>query len=545
MTPVMATMKKFKLALLLDRACISVYVYEFIKWALGNEHLELTAVFVRSPPYASGSAFLPDHWHEDEAYESHRRPLNMLLFKFMLVVERLLLLKNRDHYHHLKRFDLSSLVPAEMICNPPVDDSALIAALNLDLLITFAPAPVDKCIWKIARLGVIALSLSNDRAYRGGPPGFWQVYFREDVTGFTIQHLQPSPGENETLFRGQIATQFYFLLNQASLFQKSSYYLRHLVEQIAIKGTLPSREDKLPSSDIPQGMPAIRHIVRYALGVSRLLIAKISEKLGADYRWKVAFLPGGWRGAALWRATVIENKRGHYLADPFVKTRDGNHFCFVEDYDIASKRGKIAVYDLTDGRVAYLGVALQEEFHLSYPYLFEYQGEIFMCPETSAAREIRVYKCVEFPLRWKLESTLMKGISAVDSMLFERAGRWWMLTNIDPEGWGDHSLELHVYSATTPLDAHWRPHPGNPFFIDAARTRNGGMLRDGDRLFRVAQGQGFGMYGKRTTVNEIVELTDDRYVERPVCVILPKFRPKIFGTHHIHSDGTITVLDFA
>jgi hypothetical protein len=538
-------MKKFRLGLLLDGVCVSKYVYEFIKWALVNEHLELRAIFVRSPAQASGSSLLPDHWHEEEDCESYRRPLAILLFKLILVLERLLLLKNRDHYHHLHRFDLSSILPAEMIRDPPTDDSALITAPDLDLLITFALGPIDKGIWKTARLGVIALSPSDDRLYRGGPPGFWQVYFREDVTAFTIQHLQPSSGENETLFRGQIATQFYFLLNQASLFQKSSYYLRQVVEQVAITGTLPTGQEKLPSSDIPQGMPAMRHTVRYALGLGRLLISRILQKLGADYRWKVAFLPGGWRGAVLWRASVIENERGHYLADPFVITRDGKHFCFVEDYDIANKRGKITVYELGDGHATYLGVALQEEFHLSYPYLFDYHGEIFMCPETSAAREIRVYKCVEFPLRWKLESTLMKGVSAVDSMLFERAGRWWMLTNIDPEGWGDHSLELHVYSATTPLDVHWRPHRGNPFFIDAARTRNGGMVRDGDRLFRVAQGQGFGMYGKRTTVNEIVELTDDRYVERPVCVISPKFRLKIFGTHHFHSDGTITVLDFA
>lgn len=546
MTPIKATTKKLRLGLLLDRAPVSQYVCDFSKWAAANEHLEVGAVFLHCPARSLASAVLPELWHEDEDYQKPRPSLATPLFGLVVALERLLLLKNRDHRHHLRRFELRSLFPAELVHELTAEDGAPPGAPELDLLVAFSPGAIDTGIAKLARLGVVALSACDNRRYRGGPPGFWQVFFRDDVTGFTIQHLEPaSSRQSKTLLHGQIATQFYFLLNQASLFQKSSHYLRQVVERIAMTGTLPACQEKLPSSDMPLGMPAIRHSVQYALGLGRLSISRILQKLGADYRWKVAFVPGGWRGAALWRATAIENERGHYLADPFVINHDGSHFCFVEDYDISKKRGKIAVYKLGAERATYVGVALDEEFHLSYPYLFAYQGELFMCPETSAAREIRVYKCVEFPLRWKLESTLMKGVSAVDTMLIERAGRWWMLTNIDPAGWGDHSLELHVYSATTPLEARWRPHPGNPFFIDAARTRNGGLVRDGDRLFRVAQGQGFGMYGKRTTVNEIVVLTDAQYEERPVCEILPKFRPGISGTHHFHSDGAITVLDFA
>ena len=71
------------------------------------------------------------------------------------------------------------------------------------------------------------------------------------------------------------------------------------------------------------------------------------------------------------------------------------------------------------------------------------------------------------------------------------------------------------------------------------------MIKEGERVFRVAQGQGFGMYGKRTTVNEIVVLTDNDYEERCVCVVSPTFRKGIYGTHHLHSSGSGTVIDFA
>jgi hypothetical protein len=541
MSPEPAIKPKLRLGLLVDQTSVSKYVCEFIEWALVNEHLKLSTVLVRPTKHGSTSLPVPDYWHED----SRKRSKANLLLKLVFALERLLLLRNRDHHRHFDRFDLTSVVSAEMICRFSGSENVPGDAPILDLLVTFASGPFDSNIWNIAKLGVIALSPSDDRQDRGGLPGFWEVFFREDVTGFSIQLLQPPMGSPETLFRGRIATQFFFLLNQASLFQKSHYYLRHVANQVAATGRLPRAHEKVVVSERPPSMPTAIDTLLYALGLGRLLISKALQKLGFDYRWKVGFLSGGWRGAALWRANVIKNDPGRYLADPFAITRGEKHYCFVEDYDIARKRGRIGVYQIGDGAADYIGVALEEGFHLSYPYLFEYKGDLYMCPETSAARQIRVYKCVEFPLRWKLKSTLMKGVSAADTMLFERGGRWWMLTNIDPAGWGDHSLELHVFSAKTPLDADWRPHAGNPYFVDAGRTRNGGMVRDGDRLFRVAQGQGFGMYGKRTTVFEIVELNDELYEERPVCVITPTFRPKIFGTHHLHSDGAMTVFDFA
>jgi hypothetical protein len=168
-----------------------------------------------------------------------------------------------------------------------------------------------------------------------------------------------------------------------------------------------------------------------------------------------------------------------------------------------------------------------------------------MCPETSESRDIRIYKCLDFPLHWKLEKIIMKDISAADTMLFERGGKWWMLTNVDPAQWGDFSLELCVFSANSPLDEQWRPHPANPLFIDASRGRNGGIVKEGDRLYRVAQGQGFNMYGKRTSVNEIVRLNEEAYEEKCVQVNSPTFRRGISGTHHMHSNGRMTAFDFA
>ena len=88
-----------------------------------------------------------------------------------------------------------------------------------------------------------------------------------------------------------------------------------------------------------------------------------------------------------------------------------------------------------------------------------------MCPETHQARDIRVYRCAEFPLRWTLEATLMTNISAADSILINRNDKWWLLTNVDSVGSGAHNSELWIYYSDSPLSTDWRPHERNPVLL--------------------------------------------------------------------------------
>ena len=68
-------------------------------------------------------------------------------------------------------------------------------------------------------------------------------------------------------------------------------------------------------------------------------------------------------------------------------------------------------------------------FHIQI--FFNNNEEIYMCPETSAAKDIRLYNVFNFPLNWELEKTLIQDIHAVDTNIFEFNEKWWMLSNID------------------------------------------------------------------------------------------------------------------
>jgi hypothetical protein len=138
----------------------------------------------------------------------------------------------------------------------------------------------------------------------------------------------------------------------------------------------------------------------------------------------------------------------------------------------------------------------------------------------------------------------MSEVHAVDTMLLERDGTWWMLTNIAPEGSGELGAALHVFSAGHPLTDEWKAHPRNPVEFSAIVGRNGGLLRDATgAVYRVRQRYGYNQYGAGASIARIDEISPTDYRETTFCEVEPRFMPDLEGTHHVHSDGMFTVVD--
>jgi hypothetical protein len=544
----------FRIGLVVRDSKVSKAIYDFVQWARNHRQLQITHLFLL--PSVNDERALQTVGEQPPS-DRFGSIASAFMFKVITAAERVLLSRNERYRAYLLPFDLHPLV-AEVIHlstsarttgdkgGVSLVEMARINSFSLDLLIDFTNGTLPGGLASAARVGTISIRYGNDGFYRSAPSGFWEVYFQQDTTGFTLHRLVESGhGNGEIVFQGCIRTNYYYLLNRAALWDKSIHHLRTIVEEAARAGRLPDAVRDAPTFKKHHGFPSTGQSCVYLARLIRFVILKRYRRLmSIENQWNVAFLRSGWRNADFRRATAIANPPRRYLADPFLIAKDGQLFCFAEDYETREGRGSISVAELRDVGTNFVGIALAESFHLSFPYLFEYRGALYMCPETSEIREIRVYKCIEFPLRWCLERVIIKNISAVDTMLFERNGKWWMLTNVDSSESGDHESELHLFSAESPVSAHWTPHPQNPIMIDATRARNGGLIRDGDRLFRVGQYQGFDFYGKSTSVNEIIRLDEDEYVEQCVQTNLPDFQRGVLGTHHLHSVGETTVFDF-
>jgi hypothetical protein len=167
-----------------------------------------------------------------------------------------------------------------------------------------------------------------------------------------------------------------------------------------------------------------------------------------------------------------------------------------------------------------------------------------MCPATSESKDIRIYKCVEFPLRWQLHKILMRDVSAVGTNIFRYKEKFWMLTNVDSSTLGDHGSELHIFYADTFDSNEWIAHPNNPVVFDSTKARNAGLIIDGDEIYRIFQVQGFHVCGASMGISKIVELNTHSYREDVICEIPPKFFSKLKGAHTLSYDKGVLLIDF-
>jgi hypothetical protein len=534
-------MSKLRIGFLLDRMEVDKYVLDLLNWATHQDNLEVAALIVRrAPPGARRT--LADH-------------ASALGMGLVVAVERVLLRAFKAHRSHLAEWTLPAAAPALPVLTVTLDDApgasgvrtadlAAIAAHGLDLLVHCGPCQAGPELDGAARLGSIALDFHGKRASRTAPPGFWEACHKAHKTEFEIAHLRADGAPARVLVSGSFPTKFFFLLNQAHLYSKATGQLKSMLKTIAVTRCVPALERSRPYSGPYLAQPGMLQSLGYLARLAARLAAKAFYRtFNIQQKWGISCIHSNWKNAALWNSTRISAPRGHFWADPFLCSHNGKTYCFVEDYVYKTRRGHIAVLEITDQGASLLGDCIREDCHLSFPFLFRHGGQLYMCPESSAARQIRIYRCKNFPLEWELCAVPMDGVSAADSMFFEHGGKWWMLTNIDRSGLNDHCSELCLFYASSPFDQDWTAHPQNPLRIDADGGRNAGLILEDDRMFRAAQRQGFDQYGKGLALYEIVELNETVYVERLVSQIDCGYHSGLLGSHHVSTTGKITVFD--
>jgi hypothetical protein len=219
-----------------------------------------------------------------------------------------------------------------------------------------------------------------------------------------------------------------------------------------------------------------------------------------------------------WRELPDDGHR--FYADPFPVESNGQIYLFVEEFEHRRGRGVISAVGFNEtGPVGTPRPVLETSFHLSYPFVFEHRGEMWMVPESCASETIDLYRGAPFPDRWIKEATLVAGIVASDATLFQHAGRWWMLATVRDDG-GSHSDALYIWSAPEVLGP-WVPHRRNPLLVDIASARPAGrIIRRAGRLIRPFQDCREG-YGTALGLAEITRLDDNDFTQRIDTVLRP------------------------
>lgn len=285
-----------------------------------------------------------------------------------------------------------------------------------------------------------------------------------------------------------------------------------------------------------------------ALGVARdvatmggRIAQRAVQKLTHIDQWSIAyrFAPEeAWNGS-LEGFFRLEPPKDRFWADPFPITVGDRHYIFFEELPFSTGRAHISVIEVKrDGTTSEPVRVLERPYHLSYPFLLEEDGELYMIPETGENHTVEIYKCVDFPTQWRLERVLLRDVFCVDATLHKLGDKWWMFTNAASSG--DINDELHLYSADR-LMGEWKPHPRNPVKSDVRSSRPAGRLfTQGGALYRPGQICA-PLYGSGISLHKVTTLTQDDYVEEEARRIVPA--GPFLGIHTINRAGDFSVTD--
>lgn len=408
----------------------------------------------------------------------------------------------------------------------------------------------DLVIWLVPGEPPAELRESKERAVwwlssnTAALPGFWELI--EQVPILQSELLEGQQGDLKHRVVGRV-----FAKTDHWSISRTVCRLRALEESLLIArvgefcrlrrvvSNAAPADDRLPGKS---GLPSVFQFVQ---GLARLYgryaLSLVTRRFHRK-QWQLIIGPGDVAPGDLPSLPRLAPGNGDFWADPFPIRRDGKSVIYFEHWDDAAAKGHIAASEVrADGTLDAPVKVVDRDFHLSYPFLFEHGGQLYMIPESADANRIEAYRCVDFPYGWEPHAVLMEGLRAFDATVFEYGGKWWMYAAIQHNG-NTVCDELHLFCAPGPFE-EWKSHKANPVSLDIRCARPGGALfiRDGE-IFRPAQDCSE-EYGYALAVQRVLHLDEERYEEETAWRLVPDWAPDLRGLHTFNQAGGITACD--
>jgi len=139
-----------------------------------------------------------------------------------------------------------------------------IGEAGVDLLVRLGGRGIYRgSILTSARQGMVSIHHGDNRNFRGGPPGFWEIMKGAPRSGFIVQRLTPKLDGGAVLARGDQPTARYWALNRKNLFDAADLALSGLVRHFVEQGRLPEPEPPVASFGPIYRMPGLGALMRY------------------------------------------------------------------------------------------------------------------------------------------------------------------------------------------------------------------------------------------------------------------------------------------
>jgi len=423
-------------------------------------------------------------------------------------------------------------------------DVAEIQSRNLDFILKFAYGIIRGEILQAARYGVWSFHHGDEEKYRGRPPGFWEIYHGDPMTGALLQRLTDRLDGGIVLKKCFVSTNGVSFRANLQRIKESSWHMVRWACLDAIRGDLssfqaaPSRT-VAPISRAPNDLQMMRFWMRLTGNWFRRKLASQrvdQSNVGVVNEPQQKFLDPEFTPTIEWSAY---KGYGQMVADPFLIPDQYSVRILVKEFNWPTEKGRIS--ELRGrGTEARVTPVIDEGRHMSYPYVFSHDGAIYAIPECSESKSILLYRLDEPTGTWRRQTTLIDDVDAVKTTVFQYGELWWLMHS-GSSGCGPWSLYLwHSHSLLGP----WCPHVANPVKTDVSCTRPAGNpFRHEGCLYRPAQDGRTG-YSGRLCINCIQELNLNVFRETVVRRIAPNPQSRYpHGLHTLSGYGRLSLVD--
>ena len=425
-----------------------------------------------------------------------------------------------------------------------------LSAADLDVVLDFSSRDIPDDVAAAARCGVWSCHDGGPGRNAKMPPLVAAMYENHPVAETVLRCRGGADAPARVLYRGVFSVNPSSLCatRNTSAWNAAAYVLCRLGElqrqgwtHLCSPETFAANDRHVEKTVHPPGNWTTLCLV------ARLLwrwLGRRMWQLRFEERWCIAIrsAKGGASTHNVEEVRFLTAEPDRSYADPFLFRRGGRTFLFVEHISHPSWKGAIACLELdAEGNWHGPQTVLSADYHFSYPFVFAWEDDVYLLPESSAHRTLELYRAVEFPGKWTLDRVIMDDVVAVDATIAPFDGRYWLFVNLLSPG-KQIDQELHLFHSATPLGP-WTPHARNPVCADVRRARPAGRLFTcNGKLIRPSQDCSV-RYGYGLVWNLVETLTPTDYREREIGRLEPNWLPGSRGVHTFVRDGDLEMVD--
>lgn len=425
---------------------------------------------------------------------------------------------------------------------------AKLQKLDFSVLISFDFDNLTGDILTLAPHGVWSYHFGDENVLRVLPTGFWEIFHNEPLNGLMLQRLTETVNTRYVLQNGYVPTERRSLKNSLEiLFSTGHDWPAKLCVMILNDKKIPQKlsNPKAKIFNLPSDMTLLHFLGKLFLRNLKYLFTRyfMAE------RWCVGVLESSVHDlmskplssmTPVWLPHLSANS---FEADPFGYKHGGVYKILFEKFDYRSSLGSISSvsFDPKTKDFKEERPELEKDYHLSYPFIFEYQNEMYSLVENYTESKRNYLKLDRKTGRWETFIDVSSARMMNDQTLIEHEGLWYVFFT---EGRYGANFNFKIGYSESPFGP-FTDHLLNPIKIDIQSGRSAGPLfKFNGKLFRPCQNSIDG-YGSRVRIYEVTRLTPTDYEEEYICEFkAPKSWGPFPGLHTVSNLGSdFTLID--